>query len=156
MKFKLSGFGSLFLLCSEVLLIKILLMSLSRLFALNITFKRHIHFSTAKCCLFVTNSKVSWSQCSLSGTGYYTDILAPEYWIYLDQRQTSTPDSKKQCKEKHDSALSQLRSSGLINLDSTPQKLGSSSSELILEAAQPQSQSLGQGIRSCQHQAGST
>lgn len=156
MKFKLSGFGSLFLLCSEVPLKKILLMSLSRLFALNITFKRHIHFSTANCCLFVTNSKVSWSQCSLLGTGYYTDILAPEYCIYLDQRQTSTPDSKKQCKEKHDSALSQLRSSGLINLDSTPQKLGSSSSELILEAAQPKAQSLGQGIRSCQHQAGST
>lgn len=144
------------MLCSGVHLIKILLMSLSRLFALNITFKRHIHFSTAKCGLFFTNSKISWSQHSLSGIGYYTDSLAPEYWIYLDQKQTSTPDSKKQHKEKHDSALSQLRSSGLINLDSTPQKLGSSSLELILEAAQPQSQSLGQGIRSCQHRVGST
>lgn len=126
-------------------------MSLSRLLALNITFKRHIHFSTAKCGLFVTNSKISWSQHFLSGIGYCTDISALEYWIYLDQKQTSTPDSKNQCKEKHDCALSQLRSSGLINLGSTPQKLGSSRPELILEAAQPQSQSLGQGIRSCQH-----
>lgn len=88
----------------------------------------------------LSNSKISWSQHSLSGIGYYTDILAPEYWIYLDQKQTSTPDSKKQRREKHDCALSQLRSSGLINLDSTPQKLGSSRPELILEAAQPQSE----------------
>lgn len=156
MKFQVSGFSSLFLLCSGILLIKILLMSLSRVFALNIIFKRYIYFSIAKRGLFVTNSKISWSQHSLSGIGYYTDISAPEYWIYLDQKQTSTPDSKKQCKEKHDCALNQLRSSGLINLDSTPQKLGSSRPELILEAAQPQSQGLGQGIRSCQHRVGST
>lgn len=72
------------------------------------------------------------------------------------QRQTSTLDPKRQCSEKRDSALSQLRPSSPTNLDATPQKLGSPTLELILEVAQPHSQSLGQGTRFCQHQAGST
>jgi len=46
---------------------------------LNIAFMRHIHFTTARCGLSVTNSKIYKNQHSVSGIRHYTGISAPEY-----------------------------------------------------------------------------
>lgn len=78
-----------------------------------------------------------------------------EYQTGSDTLQKPTSTLKRRCRGSCASALSQLTSSSLINLDCTSQKLGSPSPELMLEASKPH-RTDARGMRSCQHQAGST